>query len=155
MSSVRERLAEAGHELPQTATALGAYVPAVRTGSIVFTSGQLPVRAGELLAVGSVGAEVDADLARACAARCALNALAAAATVCDLDAVSRVVKVTGYVASAAGFTAQPSVVDGASELMAIAFGERGQHAREAVGVAALPLGAPVEVAIVLEVAAES
>ena len=154
MSSVSDRLAEAGHDLPQAAAALGAYVPAVRTGSLVFTSGQLPVRTGELLAAGVVGAEVGLDLARICAQRCALNALAAAGTVCDLDAVTRVVKVTGYVASAAGFTAQPSVVDGASELLALAFGDRGRHAREAVGVAALPLGAPVEVAIVLEVEAE-
>jgi enamine deaminase RidA (YjgF/YER057c/UK114 family) len=154
MSSVSDRLAEAGHDLPQAGAALGAYVPAVRTGSLVFTSGQLPVRGGELLAAGVVGAEVSLDLARICAQRCALNALAAAGTVCDLDAVTRVVKVTGYVASAAGFTAQPSVVDGASELLALAFGDRGRHAREAVGVAALPLGAPVEVAIVLEVEAE-
>jgi len=153
VSSVRDRLAEAGHDLPQATAALGAYVPAVRAGSLVFTSGQLPLRAGELLAAGVVGAEVDLDCARVCAERCALNALAAAATVCDLDAVERVVKVTGYVASAAGFTAQPSVIDGASELLALAFGDRGRHAREAVGVAALPLGAPVEVAIVLEVAA--
>jgi len=155
MSSVSDRLAEAGHDLPQPAAALGAYVPAIRSGSLVFTSGQLPMRDGELLASGHVGADVDVDLARACAERCALNALAAASTVCDLDAVERVVKVTGYVASAPGFTAQPSVVDGASELMAIAFGVRGRHAREAVGVAELPLGAPVEVALVLEVAAES
>jgi len=153
MSTVRDRLAEAGHGLPPVAVALGAYVPAVRTGALVFTSGQLPMRAGELLATGVVGAGVDLDLARTCAERCALNALAAAATVCDLDAVTRVIKVTGYVASAGGFTAQPSVVNGASELMAIAFGDQGRHAREAVGVAALPLGAPVEVAIVLEVAA--
>ncbi len=151
MSSVSDRLAEAGHDLPQAAVALGAYVPAVRTGSLVFTSGQLPVRDGELLASGVVGAEVDVDLARMCAERCALNALGAAATVCDLDAVERVVKVTGSVASAPGFTAQPAVVDGASGLLALAFGDRGRHAREAVGVTALPLGAPVEVAIVLEV----
>jgi enamine deaminase RidA (YjgF/YER057c/UK114 family) len=109
------------------------------------------MHAGELLASGVVGAEVDLALARSCAERCALNALAAAATVCDIEAVERVVKVTGYVASAAGFTAQPAVVDGASELLALAFGDRGRHAREAVGVAALPLGAPVEVSVVLEV----
>jgi enamine deaminase RidA (YjgF/YER057c/UK114 family) len=152
--SVRDRLAEAGHDLPEAAVALGAYVPAVRAGSLVFTSGQLPMRAGTLLATGIVGAEIDLNLARACAERCALNALAAAETVCDLDTVTRVVKVTGYVASAAGFTAQPGVVDGASGLLAIAFGDAGRHAREAVGVAALPLGAPVEVSIVLEVPAE-
>lgn len=149
---VKERLAEAGLELPVAAAALGAYVPAVRTGNLIFTSGQLPMVAGELLKAGIVGAEVSLDAARACAERCALNALAAAATVCDLDAVTRVVKLTGYVASAPGLTAQPAVVDGASAVLAAAFGEAGRHAREAVGVAALPLGAPVEVAVVLEVA---
>ncbi|HZL06972.1 MAG TPA: RidA family protein [Coriobacteriia bacterium] len=151
MSSVRDRLSEAGHELPQASVALGSYVPAVRVGELVFTSGQLPMRAGELMATGVVGADVDVECARSCAEQCALNALAAAATVCDLGAVERVVKVTGYVASAADFTAQPAVVDGASELLALAFGEDGRHAREAVGVAALPLAAPVEVSIVLRV----
>lgn len=149
---VKERLAEAGLELPVAAAALGAYVPAVRTGNLIFTSGQLPMVAGELLKAGIVGAEVSLDAARACAERCALNVLAAAATVCDLNAVTRVVKLTGYVASAPGLTAQPAVVDGASAVLAAAFGEAGRHAREAVGVAALPLGAPVEVAVVLEVA---
>jgi enamine deaminase RidA (YjgF/YER057c/UK114 family) len=149
---VAGRLAAAGLDLPAGPAALGDYVPAVRTGSLVFTSGQLPMVSGTLLATGSVGAEVDADAACECAARCALNALAAASTVCDLDDVTRVVKVTGYVASAPGFTGQPGVVNGASAVMGTAFGEAGRHARAAVGVASLPLGAPVEVEIVLELA---
>lgn len=148
-----ERLAAAGHSLPAAAAALGAYVPAVRAGALVFTSGQLPVKDGVLVAEGHVGAGVDLDTARECAAQCALNALAAASTVCDLDAVVAVVKVTGYVASSPGFTGQPAVVDGASAVMAVAFGEAGRHARAAVGVAELPKGAPVEVEIVLELAA--
>jgi enamine deaminase RidA (YjgF/YER057c/UK114 family) len=151
---VAERLAAAGLELPSPPAALGAYLPAVRTGRLVFTAGQLPMADGALVATGLVGAEVEpADAARA-AERCALNALAAASTVCDLDDVVRVVKVTGYVASVPGFTAQPAVIDGASAVLVSAFGEQGRHAREAVGVAALPLGAPVEVSLVLEVADE-
>ena len=149
---VAGRLAAAGLELPAGPAALGDYVPAVRSGSLVFTSGQLPMKAGALLATGAVGAATDAGTARTCAGQCALNALAAASTVCDLDDVVRVVKVTGYVASAPGFTAQPGVVDGASAVMGAAFGDAGRHARAAVGVASLPLGAPVEVEIVLELA---
>lgn len=151
MSGVADRLRGHGLELPSPATALGAYVPAVRASGLVFTSGQLPMREGMLLASGRVGGEVSADAATACARQCALNALAAASTVCDLDDVTRVVKLVGYVASEPGFTAQPGVIDGASAVLALAFGEDGRHAREAVGVAALPLGAPVEVSLVLEV----
>ena len=147
---VESALLAAGHVLPGRPVALGSYVPAVRAGSLVFTSGQLPMVDGALMATGTVGGEVDVDTARSCAARCALNALAAASTVCDLDAVTAVVKVTGYVASAPGFTSQPAVVDGASQIVLAAFGEDGRHARAAVGVASLPLGAPVEVEIVLE-----
>ncbi len=149
--SVASRLTEAGLSLPIPAPALGAYVPASRSGNLVFTSGQLPVREGELMARGLVGGEVDPAVAAACAEQCGLNALGAAASVCDLDAVTRVVKVTGYVASATGFIGQPVVVDAASRVMGIAFGDAGRHAREAVGVAALPLGAPVEISLVLEV----
>lgn len=148
---VASRLGVAGLVLPEPAAALGSYVPAVRTGRLVFTSGQLPMRGGELMAAGVVGTEVDPDTAALCAGQCALNALAAASTVCDLSRVTRVVKVVGYVASAPGFTAQPAVVNGASNVMSTAFGEHGRHAREAVGVVALPLGAPVEVSLVLEV----
>lgn len=150
-ATVSARLAAAGLELPAPAEALGAYVPAVRSGNLVFTAGQLPIREGALVARGSVGAEVDPDLAATCAGICALNALAAASSVCDLDRVTRVVKLVGYVASAPGFFGQPGVVDGASSVLAIAFEEAGRHAREAVGVAGLPLSAPVEVSIVLEV----
>jgi enamine deaminase RidA (YjgF/YER057c/UK114 family) len=149
--SVADRLSEAGYILPPPPQALGSYVPAVRAGSLVFTSGQLPLRDGSLLTSGHVGAEVSLEQARGCAAQCALNALAAASTVCDLDGVVRVVKVTGYVAAAPGFTSEPAVVDGASEVVLVAFGDGGRHARAAVGVMELPLGAPVEVDLVLQV----
>ena len=148
---LRERLTAAGHTLPAPTAPVGAYVPAVRSGNLVFTSGQIPVRGGEVMASGAVGGGVSEETARECAVQCVLNALAAASTVCDLDAVTRVVKLTGYVASAPGFHAQPRVIDAASELLVDAFGEAGRHAREAVGVAGLPLGVPVEVALVLEV----
>jgi enamine deaminase RidA (YjgF/YER057c/UK114 family) len=149
-SSVAQRLADAGLTLPVAPIPAGDYVPAVRTGALVFTSGQLPVVDGALVTTGSVGSVVSPETAFECARVCALNALAAASTVCDLDSVSRAVKLVGYVASAPGFTAQPSVINGASAVLAAAFGDRGVHAREAVGVAELPLGAPVEVSIILE-----
>jgi enamine deaminase RidA (YjgF/YER057c/UK114 family) len=150
--AVEKRLADAGHVLPPAPKALGSYVPAVRAGNLVFTSGQLPLVDGTLPATGSVPGQVSPELARGFASACALNALAAASTVCDLDAVVRVVKVTGFVASEPTFTSQPSVVDGASSVMLAAFGDdAGRHARAAVGVASLPLGAPVEVEIVLEI----
>jgi enamine deaminase RidA (YjgF/YER057c/UK114 family) len=149
VSSVAERLHAAGLSLPPAPAALGLYVPARRAGDLVFTSGQLPLVDGHPLTTGAVGAEVSVETAKACAARAALGALAAASTVCDLDEVQAVVCVVGYVASAPGFRAQPSVVDGASEVMRTAFGEAGAHARSAVGVLELPLGAPVEVEVVL------
>lgn len=148
---VREALAAVGHVLPEPAAPVGAYLPAVRSGALVFTSGQIPVREGALLASGVVGADLTDDEARACAIQCTLNALVAASTVCSLDDVVRVVKVVGYVASAPGFVAQPRVIDAASETLVAAFGDAGRHAREAVGVAGLPLGAPVEVSLILEV----
>jgi enamine deaminase RidA (YjgF/YER057c/UK114 family) len=148
---VADALAAAGFELPSPPVALGSYVPAVRAGRLVYTSGQLPLRAGALLSSGLVGGAVSAEVAKSCARQAALNALAAASLVCDLDAVVSVVKVTGYVASAPGFTAQPSVVDAASEVMLAAFGDAGRHARSAVGVTALPIDAPVEVEVILEV----
>lgn len=135
--------------LPVPARPAGAYVPAVLSAGLVFTSGQLPVVDGALVSTGLVGREVSAEFARECARVCALNALAAASTVCDLDSVARAIKLTGYVASADGFLSQPAVIDGASEVLAIAFGEAGTHAREAVGVARLPLDAPVECSLVL------
>lgn len=148
--AVERRLAEAGLSLPSAPAPAGAYVPAVRVGGLVFTSGQLPVVDGALLTSGHVGAEVTPEVAFECARVCALNALAAAATVCDLDSVTRVVKLVGYVASADGFFSQPAVINGASEVMGLAFGDAGRHAREAVGVAALPMNAPVEISVVLE-----
>jgi enamine deaminase RidA (YjgF/YER057c/UK114 family) len=148
--TVVERLLAAGLELPVPAAALGAYVPAVHAGDLVFTSGQLPMCDGRLLERGLVGDTVSVEAAALCARQCALNALAAASTVCDLEGVERVVKLVGYVASAPHFSAQPAVIDGASEILALAFGEQGRHAREALGAAALPLGAPVEVSLVLE-----
>jgi enamine deaminase RidA (YjgF/YER057c/UK114 family) len=149
VGAVADRLAAAGLVLPRPSAALGLYVPAVRAGSLVFTSGQLPLRDGSLLTSGTVGVEVDVATATACARQSALNCLAAASSVCDLDEVAAVVKLTGYVASAAGFHGQPKVIDGASEVLATAFGDAGTHARAAVGVAGLPLGSPVEVEVIL------
>ncbi|MBN2404811.1 MAG: RidA family protein [Coriobacteriia bacterium] len=148
-ADVARTLAEAGLLLPGAPGALGAYLPAVRTGELVFTAGQLPMLGGGLIATGTVGVDVEPEVAKRCAEQCALNALAAASTVCDLSEVLGVVKLTGFVASAQGFGGQPSVIDGASAVMAIAFGDSGRHAREAVGVAALPLNAPVEVSLIL------
>jgi enamine deaminase RidA (YjgF/YER057c/UK114 family) len=145
------RLAELGLQLPEVVPPLAAYVPAVRTGDLVFTSGQLPVREGALIAAGRVGDTVTAEEATELARVCALNALAAVTTVVPLDDVVRVVKVVGFVASADGFTGQPGVVNGASELLGDVFGEAGRHARSAVGVSQLPLGAPVEIEVVVEV----
>jgi enamine deaminase RidA (YjgF/YER057c/UK114 family) len=152
MSRVADRLAELGLALPDVAAPVAAYVPAVRTGNLVWSSGQLPLVDGSLLATGKVGAEVDPEQAKDLARVCALNALAAVGSaVGDLDAVRRVVKVVGFVASAPSFTGQPGVVNGASELLGDVFGDAGRHARSAVGVAALPLDAPVEVEVVVEV----
>jgi len=153
MADVQQRLDELGIELPAVAAPVAAYVPAVRSGNLVFTSGQLPFAGGELMAVGRVGDEVDVDTARDCARQCALNALAAVqAEIGDLSRVVRVVKVVGFVASSESFTSQPGVVNGASEVLGQIFGAAGSHARSAVGVVALPLGAPVEVEVVVEVA---
>ncbi len=147
-----ERLAGMGLEVPPVAAPVAAYVPAVRTGTLVFTSGQLPLRDGELIATGKVGGEVSAELATECARQCALNAVAAVrAQVGELSAVVRVVKVVAFVASTPEFTGQPGVANGASELLGAAFGDAGRHARSAVGVSALPLDAPVEVELTVEV----
>jgi enamine deaminase RidA (YjgF/YER057c/UK114 family) len=148
---VSDRLAELGITLPPVAAPVAAYLPAVRTGDLVYTSGQLPTVAGEMAATGRVGAEVSTEDAVAAARACALNALAAVDALVGLDAVRRVVKVLGFVASAPGFTDQPVVVNGASELLGDVFGPAGQHARSAVGVAELPKGAPVEVELIVEV----
>lgn len=146
------RLAALGLTLPTVTPPLAAYVPAVRSGSFVFTAGQLPVVEGQLLATGKVGAEVGAHEAAALARSCALNALAAAVSVAgSLSAIRRIVKVTGFVASAPDFTGQAQVVNGASELLLEVFGEAGRHARSAVGTAVLPLDAPVEIELIAEV----
>ena len=145
------RLAELGIRLPGVAAPVASYVPAVRTGSLVFTSGQLPFVDGGLRRTGKVGGSVDPEDAAADAKVCALNALAAVHELVGLDSVVRVVRVVGYVASVEGFTGQPRVVNGASELLGRVFGEAGQHARSAVGVAELPMGAPVEVELTVEV----
>ncbi len=152
MGAVEDRLAALGLAVPEVAAPVAAYLPAVRSGSHVHTSGQLPMRDGALLATGKVGAEIDPEQAAVLAQQCALNAIAAVRSVVgDLDSVVRVVKVVGYVASDPEFTGQPGVVNGASSLLAAAFGEAGVHARSAVGVAVLPLDAPVEVEVVVEV----
>ncbi len=149
--SVTDRLAELGLTLPSVVPPVAAYVPAVRSGSLVFTSGQLPMVEGALPAVGKVGALVSPEVAKDLARTCALNGLAAINALVGLDNVVRVVKVVGFVASTADFTGQPAVINGASELLGEVFGEAGQHARSAVGVAALPLDAPVEVELIVEV----
>ena len=153
MATPEERLAELGLEVPEVAPPVAVYIPAVRSGNQVFTSGQLPMRAGELMATGIVGAGVTPEEAFACAQQCALNAIAAIrAEVGNLSRVKRVVKVVGFVASTPDFTGQPGVINGASELLGKVFGDAGVHARSAVGVAALPLGAPVEVEVLVEIA---
>lgn len=151
MSRAGERLAELGLTLPGVAAPVAAYVPAVRSGDHVYTSGQLPMVEGSLARTGKVGADVTPEQGKELARTCALNALAAIDALVGLDAVKRVVKVVGFVASADGFTGQPAVVNGASELLGAVFGDAGQHARSAVGVAELPLGAPVEVELIVEV----
>ena len=151
--TVEQRLTELGLTLPVLAKPLAAYIPAIVTGNLVYTSGQLPFVDGALQGTGKVGAEVTAEDAAGYARTCALNALAAAASVIgSLDRVTRVVKVVGFVASAPDFTGQPAVINGASGLLGEVFGDAGQHARSAVGVAVLPLDSPVEVELVLEFA---
>jgi len=152
MATVEENLAALGLTVPDVVPPVAVYVPAVRSGNHVFTSGQLPMRDGALLATGKVGGEVSAEEAYECAQQCALNAIAAVkAEIGDLGRVTRVVKVVVFVSSTPDFTGQPGVANGASELLGKAFGDAGVHARSAVGVPALPLDAPVEVEIVVEV----
>ena len=150
-ASPLQRLAELGIELPEVSPAAGSYLPAVRSGNYVYTSGQLPFVAGKLPATGKVGAEVSAEDAKSYARTAAINILAAINSIVGLDSVLRVVKVVGFVASAEGFTGQPGVINGASDLLVEVFGEAGRHARSAVGVAELPLGTPVEVEAIVEV----
>jgi len=152
MSTPEERIAELGLEIPDVVTPLASYVPTARTGAHVFTSGQLPVVKGELIATGKVGAEIDPERAAELAKICALNAIAAVrAEVGDLSRVRRIAKVVGFVASAPDFYGQPQVINGASDLLGEVFGDAGRHARSAVGVAVLPRNAPVEVELIAEV----
>ena len=146
---LRERLAAVGLTLPEVVPPLAAYVPAVQIGNLIYSSGQLPMVNGALAMTGKVGAGVTPEQAKEMARVCALNALAAIGTLCNLDDIAQIVKVTGFVASAPGFTGQPMVVNGASELFGALFGDAGKHARSAVGVAELPLGAPVEVEVIV------
>jgi enamine deaminase RidA (YjgF/YER057c/UK114 family) len=144
-------LAELGITLPAVAAPLAAYVPAVRTGNLVYTSGQLPLESGKPSHSGKVGDDVSPEQAKVAARTCALNALAAVNSLVGLDNIVRVVKVVGFVASAPGFSGQPGVVNGASEFLGEVFGEAGAHARSAVGVSELPLNVPVEVELIVEV----
>jgi enamine deaminase RidA (YjgF/YER057c/UK114 family) len=152
VTTPEERLAELGMTVPRVPPPVAAYIPAVRSGNHVYTSGQLPMRDGQLMLTGKVGGDVTQEEAVECARQCALNAVAAVrAEVGELSAVKRVVKVVAYVASTPGFTGQPLVANGVSELLGEIFGEAGRHARAAVGVAVLPLDAPVEVDLIVEV----
>ena len=151
MSRIETRLAELGSPLPELAKPVAAYVPAVVSGNLVFTSGQLPFVAGALPETGKLGDNVSAEAAKNYARQCALNALAAVKSVIgDLDRVTRVVKLVGFVASTPDFTGQPGVINGASEFLGEVFGEAGQHARSAVGVPVLPLDSPVELELIVE-----
>lgn len=151
MADWRERFADLGLEVPPVVKPVAAYVPAVQTGNLVYTSGQLPIVDGELKYAGKVDAEVSVEEGKAAAQLCALNCLAAVHDLVGLDAVVRIVKVVGFVASAPGFTGQPVVVNGASEFLGNVLGDVGVHARSAVGVAELPMNTPVEVELIAEV----
>ncbi|HEY5981025.1 MAG TPA: RidA family protein [Microlunatus sp.] len=152
MASASDRLVELGLELPAVAAPLAAYVPALRVGDLIYTSGQLPTAFGQLLAVGKVGAEVSAETGSRCAQKAVLNALAAASEEAGgIDEIERIVRVVVFVASAPDFTGQPMVANGASELLGSIFGGGGRHVRSAVGAAVLPLDAPVEVELVVQV----
>jgi enamine deaminase RidA (YjgF/YER057c/UK114 family) len=152
MSKVESKLQELGLTVPPAVKPVAAYVPTARTGNLVFTAGQIPVVAGQLKHKGQLGAGVSIEEGYECAKICALNCLSALkAEIGDLDRIVRVVKVTGFVASAVGFTDQPKVINGASELLVAVLGDAGKHARSAVGVAELPLGSPTEVEMIVEV----
>jgi enamine deaminase RidA (YjgF/YER057c/UK114 family) len=151
MSKVEQRLSELGLTLPEVATPAGSYLPAMISGNLVFTAGQIPLVEGKLMATGKLGAEITVEYGAEIAQRCALNALAALKSVIgDLDRVKQIVKIVGFVSSVPEFTAQPSVINGASEFLQQVFGDAGQHARSAVGVSVLPLDAPVEIELIVE-----
>jgi len=151
--SVRDSLRDLGLEVPVAAKPVAAYVPATRTGNLIFTAGQLPLVNGEMVATGKVGQEVDVDQAKKLAEVCALNCLAAVETIVPIERILQIVRVVGYVNGAAGFTNQPAVINGASELFLNLWGDSGKHARSAVGVAELPLNAPVEIELTVEITA--
>ncbi|MGH3412831.1 MAG: RidA family protein [Marmoricola sp.] len=153
MPTPEEKLATLGLSVPEVAAPVAAYIPALRSGNQVLTSGQLPMREGQLMRTGKVGGEVTMEQAQECARQCVLNALAAVrAEIGELSQVTRVVKVVAFVSSTPDFTAQPKVANGASELLGEVFGDAGRHVRSAVGVPVLPLDAPVEVELLVEVA---
>ena len=151
MSKVEQRLSELGLTLPEVATPAGSYLPAMISGNLVFTAGQIPVIEGKLMATGKLGAEITVEYGAEIAQRCALNALAAVKSVIgDLDRVKQVVQIVGFVSSVPEFTSQPAVINGASEFLQQVFGDAGKHARSAVGVSVLPLDAPVEIELIVE-----
>jgi enamine deaminase RidA (YjgF/YER057c/UK114 family) len=151
VSKVEQRLTEMGFTLPEVAAPAGSYLPAMISGNLVFTAGQIPLIEGKLMATGKLGAEITAEHGAEIAQRCALNALAAVKSVLgDLDRVKQVVKVVGFVSSVPGFSSQPAVINGASEFLQQVFGDAGKHARSAVGVSVLPLDAPVEIELIVE-----
>jgi enamine deaminase RidA (YjgF/YER057c/UK114 family) len=150
--SIEEKLKAMGITLPETPKPMAAYIPAIQTGDLIFTSGQIPILKGELKYKGKLGAEISKQDGYEAARQCAINALSAIRSLIgNLDKIEQVIKVVGFVASANGFTEQPAVVNGASELLLAVFGEKGKHARSAIGVAELPLGVPVEVEMVVQV----
>jgi enamine deaminase RidA (YjgF/YER057c/UK114 family) len=153
ISSIRTSLSNMGLEVPTAAKPVAAYVPATRTGNLIFTAGQLPLVNGQMVATGKVGQEVDVDQAKKLAEVCALNCLAAVETIVPIERIFRIVRVVGYVNGTAGFTNQPAVINGASELFLNLWGDSGKHARSAVGVAELPLNAPVEIELTVEITA--
>ena len=151
MSKVEQRLSELGLTLPEVATPAGSYLPAMISGNLVFTAGQIPLVEGKLMATGKLGAEITVEYGAEIAQRCALNALAAVKSVIgDLDRVKQIVKVVGFVSSVPEFSSQPAVINGASEFLQQVFGDAGKHARSAVGVPVLPLDAPVEIELIVE-----
>ena len=148
---VRAKLAELGKQLPVAALPVAAYVPAIRTGNLVFTAGQLPLVDGQMAGVGKVGAEITQERAKELAEVCILNAIAAVATVADVNKIVKIVRVVGYVNGVPGYINQPAVVNGASELILAIWGDAGKHARSAVGIAELPLNSPVEIELTVEI----
>ena len=150
--SAREKLSQLGLQVPVAAKPVAAYVPAARTGNLVFTAGQLPLVDGQMVLGGKVGGDVDVEQAKKLAEICALNCLAAVETIVPIEKIARIIRVVGYVNGVSGFTNQPAVINGASELFLNIWGDLGKHARSAVGVAELPLNAPVEIELTVEIA---